>query len=71
MTLTKREVLKVVNTLPQPIDIDELICRLYLKKKLAAAEEDIRKGRTIPHAQVMREVSTWFVSGGRMKRRKI
>lgn len=56
MTLTKQQVMKVINDLPPSIDVDELIYRLYLKVKLEAAEEDIRKKRTIPHAKAVKEI---------------
>ncbi|MCG3204200.1 MAG: hypothetical protein KCHDKBKB_00910 [Elusimicrobia bacterium] len=65
MTLTKKQVMKVIEDFPQSIEFDELIYRLYLKVKIENAEEDIRKGRTIPHAKAVKEIEKWFQSGGR------
>ena len=65
MTLTKKQVLKVLNELPPSIEIDELFYRIHLAAKLNQAEEDIRNKRTIPHAKAMKEIEKWFKSGGR------
>jgi hypothetical protein len=43
-TISKEEALELVRQLPDEVDVEELIYRLYLLKKLAAAEADI----TIP-----------------------
>ncbi len=64
MTMTKKEILEFVSALPQRIDIEDLFYRLYIKTQLDAAEEDIRKNRTLPHAKIMKEIEKWFQSGG-------
>jgi hypothetical protein len=47
MTISKEEVLELVRKLPEQVDIEDLIYRLYLREKIAAAEEDIAAGRTL------------------------
>ena len=42
MTIRKTELVELVNQLPDDVDIEELIYRLYLREKLGAAEADIR-----------------------------
>jgi len=49
VTIAKQQVLELIRELPQEVDIDELIHRLYLRQKLEAAEKDVRKGRLISH----------------------
>ena len=39
--------MELVRQLPEQVDIEELIYRLYLREKVAAAEEDIAAGRTL------------------------
>ena len=46
MTIAKEEVIQLLDQLPEPVEIEELIHRLYLREKLAAAEADIAAGRT-------------------------
>ncbi|MFA5778915.1 MAG: hypothetical protein WC947_02150 [Elusimicrobiota bacterium] len=60
MTIAKQQIHNLVNELPEKIDIDDLMYRIYLLKKLESAEEDIRKTRVIPHSKVVKETSKWF-----------
>jgi len=60
MSITKSELLDIINNLPDDIDLDELIYRLYLKKKIELAEKDVEEGRTISHENVVMETEKWF-----------
>jgi len=55
----KEEVLELVRQLPDEVDIEEVIYRLYLREKLAAAEADITAGRTLSSEEVRAQVRTW------------
>jgi len=60
MTITKKQVLEIVKDLPEEVDIDEIMHRLYLRKKLEAAEQDVREGKVVSHEEVVKETSNWF-----------
>lgn len=60
MTITKQQVLEIIKDLPEEVDIDEIMYRLYLRQKLEAAEEDVREGRVVLHEEVVKETSKWF-----------
>lgn len=60
MTVTKKRLLSMVKSLPHNINIDDLIERLYLEKKLELAEQDISAGRTLSHKKMYREMQKWF-----------
>lgn len=60
MVITKRQFLELVKDLPDEIDIDELMYRLYLRQKLETAEKDVREGLLVSHEEVIRETSEWF-----------
>ncbi|MGB2843150.1 MAG: hypothetical protein WBC40_11870 [Halobacteriota archaeon] len=60
MIIAKQQVLDMIKALPEKIDIDELMYRLYLRQKLEAAEEDVSEGRLISHEEVVKETSRWF-----------
>lgn len=60
MIIAKQQVLDMIKALPEKIDVDELMYRLYLRQKLEAAEEDVREGRLISHEEVVKETSRWF-----------
>lgn len=59
MTIRKDEVLKLVEQFPDPVDVEELIYRLYLLEKLAAGEADIEAGRTISAKDMRAQVQAW------------
>ena len=50
----------MIKDLPEQIDVDELMYRLYLGQKLEAAEEDVRAGKIISHEEVAKEISKWL-----------
>jgi hypothetical protein len=59
MKMSKKEVLALVEELPEEVDVEELIYRLYLREKLARAEEDIAAGRTLSAEEVRRQAESW------------
>ena len=59
MTLPKQQVLDLLGELPDDVDLDELIYRLYLRQKLAAAEADIAAGRGLTIDEVRRAAASW------------
>ncbi len=60
MTIAKQQILELIKDLPDEIDIDEVIYRLYLRQKLEAAEKDVQEGRLVSHEEVLKETSKWF-----------
>ena len=60
MLIAKHQILKLIKDLPDKVDIDEVMYRLYLRRKLEAAEKDVRGGRLISHGEVVKETSKWF-----------
>jgi len=60
MTIAKQQILELMKDLPEEVDIDEIIYRLYLRQKLEVAEKDVREGRVISHEEVVKETSKWF-----------
>ena len=59
MTMGKDEVLDLVRQLPDPIDIEDPIYRLYLREKLAAAEADVAAGRTFSGEELRKQADEW------------
>lgn len=56
----KDAVLEVLDALPDPLDLDELLYRLRLREKLEASERAIEEGRTLPHDEVVQRSEAWF-----------
>ncbi len=65
MTIPKEDVLELVRQLPDEVDIEELVYRLYLREKLAAADADIAAGRTLSAEEVREHVRQWRRRDGR------
>jgi len=61
MRIEKQEIYKLMEDLPEQVEIEEVIHRLYLREKLEAAEEDFREGRVLSHDDVVAETRRWFV----------
>ncbi len=59
--IAKKQVFELLEDLPDELDIDEIMYRLYVRQKLETAEKDVREGRIISHEEVVRETSKWFV----------
>jgi predicted transcriptional regulator len=61
MRIAKHELHEFVEDLPEQVEVDEVLYRLYLREKLTAAEEDVRAGRTLSHEEVVAETAKWFI----------
>jgi len=59
MTIPKEDIFELVRQLPDEVDIEELIYRLYLLEKLTTAEADIAAGRTLSAEEVRERVRQW------------
>ena len=60
MTIAKQEVIDLIKELPDEVDVDEIIYRLYLRQKLEGAGKDVSEGRLVSHDEVVKETSKWF-----------
>lgn len=60
MTIAKEQVYELLKDLPEQVDIDEIMYRLYLRQKLEEAENDIKEGNVKSHEDIVRETSEWF-----------
>lgn len=59
MTLARTEILDLVGAMPEQLDPEELIDRLYLRVKLAKAEADVAAGRTLSAQEARHVIATW------------
>jgi len=59
MTVPRSEILNLVKELPEEVDVEELIYRLYLRGKLAAAEDDVASGRTLSTEELKAQTGSW------------
>ena len=58
--MKKADVLDLVEAMPDELDHEELIYRIYLRHKLAEAEADVAAGRVYTQEEVIRITSEWL-----------
>lgn len=51
MNVSKAKVNEIIRDLPENIDIEELMYRLYLLQKIEAGESDAQEGRVLSHKE--------------------
>lgn len=57
MNITKAKLETFLEGLPDQVDTEEVMYRLYLLEKIEAGEADIREGRTLSHEDAVRRLA--------------
>ena len=57
MQVAKIKLETIIRNLPELVDIEDLMYRLYLLEKIEAGEADIREGRVLSHEQAVERLS--------------
>jgi predicted transcriptional regulator len=60
MRIARTQLIKLVENMPEMVEIEEVLYRLALREKLEAAEEDARAGRVLSEDEVTAEIAQWF-----------
>lgn len=55
----KQEALESLQRLPEDVDIEEIMYRLYVIDKLRKSREAVAQGHVISHDDLMREIEQW------------
>jgi hypothetical protein len=58
--MDKSRVEEVVATLPDDVDLEALIDKLYLLRKIEIAEAQIAAGDVVAHEEVKRQLARWL-----------
>ena len=58
--MRKRDLLAIVEQLPEDFDPERLMHELYLRAKLERAEEAIQRGDVVSHEEVVARSRKWF-----------
>jgi hypothetical protein len=58
--MKKHDVLELLREMPDDLDADDLMYRLYLKQKLETAEAAAAAGDILPHDEVVRQSDAWL-----------
>lgn len=58
--MEKTRIRQVVDELPDEVDVDALMERLYLLQKIDNAEKQIAAGQGIPHQEAKKRLEQWL-----------
>ena len=58
--MQKQKVQQIVEDMPEDVDIDVLMERLYLLRKIDIAEKQIAAGQGIPHDEAKKRLEKWL-----------
>jgi predicted transcriptional regulator len=57
MEILKSKLEGLLKDLPEKVDVEDVMYRLYLLQKIEAGEKDVSEGRTLPHKEVVERLS--------------
>lgn len=57
MNITKSRLEDLVKELPEEVDIEEVMYRLYLLQKIEAGETDVKEGKVLSHRDALARLS--------------
>jgi hypothetical protein len=60
MMTIKEKVLNAVTELPQNVGFEDILERLYFLYKVELGLQQVQSGDTIPHAEAMQNIKTWY-----------
>jgi hypothetical protein len=59
MQSVKEEAIKVISSMPEPVDIDEIMYRLYVIDKIRKGRDAAEKGDKITIDALKKEIEQW------------
>ncbi len=59
MNTVKQEVINILNKLPDDVDIDEIMYRLYVLDSIRKGLKDVEEGRTLTSEEVKQAIDSW------------
>ena len=54
-TISKNSLLETLETLPEEVEVDEVIKRVIFLSEIEPGMKSLREGRSIPHEEVVRQ----------------
>ena len=58
--MEKDAILELLRDMPEDVDADELMYRLYLRQKLEASEAAVEAGETLSQEEVVQQNEEWL-----------
>jgi len=55
----KQEAIKAISALPENVDLEEIMYKLYVIDKVRKGESAIREGKKISSEELKKEIASW------------
>ncbi len=59
MESIKQEAIKAISALPENVDLEEIMYKLYVIDKVKKGENAIKEGKTITSEELKKEIESW------------
>lgn len=59
MQSAKQEALEAIERLPDDVDTEEMIYRLYVLENIRRGQQDAAEGKTQPAEEVLKDIQAW------------
>ena len=56
----KKQVIQMIQSLPEEVTIDDIMAELYFKLQVDAGMKELDEGKGIPHEEVEKRMSKWL-----------
>ena len=57
---TKREVMEIIDRMPDDVTLIDIMAELYFKQKVDAGLNELDEGKGVPHEQVKEQLKKWL-----------
>jgi hypothetical protein len=58
--MQKESIQRIVGDLPEDVDVDAFVERLYLLQKIEIGERQLAEGQGIPHEEAKKRLQPWL-----------
>ena len=59
METLKQEAIKAISALPENVDLDEIMYKLYVIEKVRKGEKAIKEGKSLTSNDLKKEIESW------------
>ncbi len=63
-TSAKQAALTLIQRMPENASLEEVMYNLYFRQRVDRGIRELRKGKTVSHAEVKRSLAKWLRSAG-------
>lgn len=62
MAAIKRQVIQMIQSLPEEVSVDDIMAELYFKLQVDTGLKELDEGKGIPHEEVEKRLFKWLTA---------